>query len=436
MEILLTGDLHLGRSSSGTGPGSVGHRAADAWHRLVGLAIARRVGAVILSGDVVDHSNRFFEAAGPLTQGIRRLADAGIPTVAVAGNHDHNVLPSLAAQWADPSFKFTLLGRGGSWEEIVLLDQGQPALRLVGWSFPSDRYRDDPLAHFPGISSRDLPVLGLVHGDLDSPGSVHAPLRRSSLRAAPVQGWLLGHIHLPFLDTAPGNPWILYPGSPQALDPGEPGVHGVWTARVTPAGITPPELLPLSSVRYESATVSLTDAPDESSVRTRLHEGLAGCATAAREEGGEALRHLVVEVIVDGASPAAAAVDDILEELRRQEDFEIRDVQLVIRSATNHSTLPIDLDSIAQGHSLSAHLARLIRDIESGRTTSDADEALAEARNAIRALSFQSTLRRGDGEEGFHVDATRLREGLSIAARRLLGILVQQPAPGREGARS
>jgi hypothetical protein len=435
MEILLTGDLHLGRSSSGTGPATAGHRAADAWNRIVGFAIARRVGAVILSGDVVDHSNRFFEAAGPLTRGIRRLADAGIPTVAVAGNHDHSVLPTLASQWADPSFQFTLLGRGGTWEEMVLFDQGHPALRLVGWSFPTERHRSDPLAQFPDISSRDLPVLGLVHGDLDSPGSVHTPLRRSSLRSAPVHGWLLGHIHLPSLDTAPGHPWILYPGSPQALDPGEQGVHGVWTARVSPAGIALPEPVPLSSVRYEAPTVSLTDVPDDSSVRTRLHEALVGCATAAREEGGEALRHLIVDLVVDGSTSAAGSVDGILDELRHQEDFEIRDVQVVVRSASNHTTQPIDIEAISQGHSLSAHLARLIRDLESGKTSTDANEALAQARNAIRSLPFQSTVRSGDGEEPFQVDDPRLRTDLAIAARRLLGTLIQPPQPVREGAR-
>ncbi len=49
-------------------------------------------------------------------EGIRRLSRKGIQTVAVAGNHDHDVLQALSDQL--PSDFFKLLGQNGKWERF------------------------------------------------------------------------------------------------------------------------------------------------------------------------------------------------------------------------------------------------------------------------------------------------------------------------------
>jgi type I site-specific restriction-modification system R (restriction) subunit len=43
------------------------------WHSFVDTAIERKVDAVVLTGDVVDESNKFFEAYSALQSGIERL---------------------------------------------------------------------------------------------------------------------------------------------------------------------------------------------------------------------------------------------------------------------------------------------------------------------------------------------------------------------------
>ena len=77
LRLLLTGDLHLGRSSSRLSNTALHDefRATTAWHRIVDLAIREQVHVLCLSGDVVDETNRFWETIGPLEQGIRRLAE-------------------------------------------------------------------------------------------------------------------------------------------------------------------------------------------------------------------------------------------------------------------------------------------------------------------------------------------------------------------------
>ena len=73
MKLVLSGDLHIGRSSSRV-LDSVRRddlRAVTAWRRMVELAIQEQVSLVCLSGDVADEDNKFWEAIGPLERGIR-----------------------------------------------------------------------------------------------------------------------------------------------------------------------------------------------------------------------------------------------------------------------------------------------------------------------------------------------------------------------------
>ena len=111
VRILCIADVHLGRRPAHI-PETIDARAlgpAPAWHAFVRRAVELEVDAVALTGDVVDETNRFYEAFSVLQSGVKRLVDSGIPIFAVSGNHDFEVLPRLA----DRIPEFRLLGRGG-----------------------------------------------------------------------------------------------------------------------------------------------------------------------------------------------------------------------------------------------------------------------------------------------------------------------------------
>lgn len=244
MKLLLTGDIHLGRTSTRTGDTDpLRHGTVAAWNRMVDLAIREKVRVVCLSGDIVDGQNRYWESVGPLNDGIRRLGEAGVLTVAVAGNHDHDVFPRLAATLPDTTFR--LLGAGGVWDREVV----DNTIAIDGWSFPGPVVRTDPIETYSLERPSGIPVLGMVHGDLGVPDSRYAPLSMDTLQRTGVDAWLLGHIHVPGLRAE--SPWVLYPGSPQALDPGEQGIHGPWIVTVEGGRLGRPEHVHLSSVRYD-----------------------------------------------------------------------------------------------------------------------------------------------------------------------------------------
>lgn len=346
MKILCTGDLHLGRRSSRLPQHLDGraHSAAGGWARIVDLALAEAVDVVVLSGDLVDRDNRFYEAVGPLESGLRRLAAAGITTVAVAGNHDFDVLPRLADTFApdtsgsDPaSAPFRLLGRGGVWERATIR-RGEAVLHLDGWSFPAQYVRESPLAAYDLPVPDDGPVLGLLHADLEQPGSPYAPVLLPELRARPVDFWLLGHVHAPALHEGPGLAPVLYPGSPQALDPGETGAHGVWLLELAAGRRFEVRHVPLSTVRYDEVVVDLTGAGDLGEVDARVIEGVR--AHAATLDGGDALRCVSCRLRVVGRTPVHRGLAAHLEALAP-------DLELPAGGATGGATAVVEKVEVA-----------------------------------------------------------------------------------------
>src|SRR5690554_6851677 len=154
----------------------------------------------------------FFEAFSHLRDGVRRLTEEGVQVVAVAGNHDPEVLARLVQ--VVPEVR--LLGAGGTWECHDLVGSGGETVRVVGWSFPRRRVDASPLAGSDLATALEaaeeaaagaaagavagaqpLATLGLLHADRDVSGSRYAPVTSAQLAAAPVDAWLLGHVHVP-----------------------------------------------------------------------------------------------------------------------------------------------------------------------------------------------------------------------------------------------
>ncbi len=356
LRIVIAGDLHLGRSSSRVEDGDLDGSARGAWGRLVDAAIRERAALLCLTGDVADELNRFWEALGPLEAGVARLAAAGVRTVAVAGNHDHDVLPRLADR-LDPA-SFRLLGRGGRWERWTFEADGRARLHVEGWSFSGPRARRSPLETWAGSPASE-PVLGLVHGDLDVADSAYAPLDRRDLLGRPVAGWMLGHVHAPRIEEAPGRPFLVYPGSPQALDPGETGPHGAVVAELAGGRFEPLRRVPLSTVRYDEPAIDVSAVADEAALADRVTTAVESHAEAAAREGGDALRRLVLRLRLHGATPIAARV---AAEAARIADYErtIDGVRVSIDRVRSEVRPAADLPRLAGTPTLPGRLARLV----------------------------------------------------------------------------
>lgn len=303
--LLAIGDMHLGRPPAAI-PEDLRARRDElgpetAWSRSVDEAIRRQVDAVVLAGDLVDHGRDFFVAYGQLKAGVERLAAAGIRILAVAGNHDTEVLPRLAGEIEG----LELVGAGGQWQALPI-DQ----VTILGWSFPRPQVRHSPLETLPADRQKGT-VVGLLHCDLDQVDSPHAPVTRRELEDAPVDAWLLGHIHRP--DDLDVDRPIGYLGSISALRASETGARGPWLFQIEGRDIAADQL-PLAPLRYETLEIDCSELDDAEDLGERV---LAAARERLRPLSDNDAPPIAVglRITLTGQSRAAAALADVAADL-------------------------------------------------------------------------------------------------------------------------
>lgn len=385
MKLICAADLHLGRVPSRVPPDLVADPSVlapkSAWHALVDTAIEERADAVLLSGDVVEDRRDFYEAFADLQTGVGRLREADIAVFAVSGNHDVDVLPRLV----DEMEGVRLLGRGGRWQ-CVPFEAGGRRVRLLGWSFPSERVSVSPLAGGLGDALHGTgpgPVIGLLHADLDASGSAYAPVRGAELRAAGVDAWLLGHVHAPHdLSSAP----VGYLGSLSAADPGEPGPRGAWRLHVSGEGRVSMEPVPLTPIRYETVDVPLDDLARADEVPSLVVRALV---RAVRDLGGAGphLRALGVRIDFTGRTALLHEVRSVLtsEEASLLGAWrETEGVRAFVHDWRLEALPDVDLAAAARGSDPVAIVARTLRTLREGP-----EEARAALVRALRARTAE-----------------------------------------------
>ena len=267
IKILATGDIHIGQRVSGLPSNADGFSAKDTWKRIVEWAISNTVDIIVLTGDIVDRDNRYFEAVGPIQSGFTRLKEKDISVFIVSGNHDFDVLPQIIKSGSFSNVH--LLGAGGEWELFTFKKENE-ILQFAGWSFPTQYITEDPLDKFNLTDiNKDIPCIGLLHGDVFTPDSKYAPIRLHKFKSFPVNTWILGHIHKPQVLNE-NDPFICYPGSPLAFSSKETDLHGPLLITVNNALIQKPERVLASPVRFEILEIDITGSESEDDLRNKL----------------------------------------------------------------------------------------------------------------------------------------------------------------------
>ncbi|MDB2496366.1 DNA repair exonuclease [Verrucomicrobiales bacterium] len=429
IRLLLTADLHLGRATSGLPPSVEDSVMAltcrEAWTRIVTTAIDESVDAVLIAGDLMEDSNAYYESLGPLVDGFEKLVAAGIQVFAVGGNHDARAFERLAEDCCSMS-GVHFIGRQGKWEGRGLVLDGRERLRVEGWSFPDLKYPTDPTGRYDLEPGGGLPVVGLLHADLDSSQSPYAPVTAASLRSRPADFWVLGHIHKPSLDSRNGEAGILYPGSPQAMDFGETGWHGVWLMEVDGGDIAVSKLRQISTVRFEdSLPVSVEEAMEVEEVEKLIRNaGLEHLDALEYHERNE-LRCVVHRAVLDGENRLSDLVGGLrrsLPELRMPDrdgivcafDAKIRD----------NTVFPLDLESCLQRGGAIGELAQTLSDLQENRWQGapwfdDIYHGVLEEYGNVSITGDDVV--RDDGEKPFGPPGKgQVREMLARQARQLL----------------
>ena len=420
IRILCTGDIHLGRRPTRL-PETVDPynlRPTSIWQSFVSVAMERKVDAVVLTGDVVDESNKFYEAFSVLQSGIKSLAKQGIPVLAVSGNHDFDVLPRLSDEIPD----FHLLGRGGQWQDYILEQDGIPSVRVQGWSFPARHVSSNPLAQYVSPPD-DLPTVCVLHCDCDAPRSIYGPVNLAELKSRNQTAWLLGHIHKPTL-LSESYPLILYPGSLQGLDPGEPGAHGAWLVTLGTGHEPTAESLPLARLRWEEIDVFLDQQDDEDSLQRTIVNALRERHEQICSKVGQT-QIVGCRLRLKGRTNLHRRLPGLIPPMQSDLKPEFDGVTYFIEKIENRSRPDISLEDVARTRDPAGLLAHRLLLLERRQPSGEYQELISNAKRPIEENQSKNQFLPLPNT-GKPVEEQNVRGLLLQAGHRMLDALLEQ----------
>jgi exonuclease SbcD len=350
LTIVHAADVHLETIFADVRGGSRRRAAlADAFARIVDLALARNADVLTIGGDL-------FEAprAGPQTARLiyEQFARFGRPVYVAPGNHDPYAAHSLYAR-DDKPVNVRIFAEP-AWAAFPLAAD----VTLYGFGHtPAEPGRPFARAAFdrPGIR------IALVHGsdeDRCPPGKrATAPFTVGEIAASGATLALSGHYHGGYVVAEGGNPILAYPGSPEPIRFGERGTHGALVVSVA-SGRVRVEPVELARTRLVECDVRLDGATNERAVLAALESALEGYGS-----------NDYVRVRLQGAVARGTRLDrDLLTErcAGRLAALEITD-----------KTIAADYAEIARQPNVRGHV---VRDLRARAHAGDAD--------AERALSY------------------------------------------------
>jgi DNA repair exonuclease SbcCD nuclease subunit len=314
-------DLHLDTPFTSVGgfPAAVGEAlreaSLEAWSQLVDEACRRRVDVVLLAGDLYDGAERGIRAQRAFLDGVTRLADQGIRTLLVHGNHDP-VAEGWTAITAFPDLVTTFPAHQVG---TVRFEAGGEEVVVHGTSYAVSATSDNLALRYPRAEGGGFHI-GLLHANVGGAATGHAdysPCSLDDLRQAGYQYWALGHVHGRRV-LHEGDPWVVYPGNLQgrSTKPTERGAKGAVIVTVTDGVAAAPEFVALDRVRFVDVEISIDPYGELGS----LLEQLEALASPSAHDG----RALIARATITGSGPlheqlaVASRRAEVLDDLRRR----------------------------------------------------------------------------------------------------------------------
>lgn len=270
IKILHTADVHLDSPLKSLAlrnadlSDAVAAASRSAFSRLVDVAIAEGVMAVLIAGDLFDGRERSARTGSFLMSELDRLGEAGIRVFYIKGNHDAE--NPITGALDLPAHVHVFDARGG-------MERLAEEIWVHGVSF-ADRHAPDSL-----LPRFKAPVAGAVniamlHSSLAGAAGhdTYAPCSVAELVGLGFDYWALGHVHKRQVHS--DAPWVVMPGIPQGRDIGEAGPKSATLLTIDQGRIAVSEV-PTSVVEFVQAALDISGVDSDEALRGLLKTQLA-----------------------------------------------------------------------------------------------------------------------------------------------------------------
>ncbi len=256
----------------------------EAFRNLIRLCIDEQAAFLLIAGDVYDGEDRGIRAQVRFRDGLAELAERGIETFVVHGNHDPLDGWVSKLSWPDgvhvfgpqPEWKTAHLGSPSAGEAA-----GVPVAAIQGVSYPTREVTENLARRFSPPQDPALFSIGLLHANVGANPAHpnYAPCTVEDLAQTGMDYWALGHVHTrqTLRETRrSGPPTIAYPGNTQGRHPNETGARGCLLVQVGPDRVPKAEFRALDVVRWEQVDINVTGV--------RTLDGMVGALRQALDD--------------------------------------------------------------------------------------------------------------------------------------------------------
>jgi exonuclease SbcD len=272
----------------------IGAATRTAFSAIIDLCLDEQVDALIIAGDLYDGDQTSMKTARFLAGELGRLAQAGIRTFLIRGNHD--ALSRISKELVLPE---TVKLFGGRSETVIIeRDKGERPVAVHGLSF-SDPTAPESLVPRYRPAVADAINIGIMHTSLGgAPGhDAYAPCSPAELQALHYDYWALGHIHKRGVIEGPSV--IVMPGMPQGRDIGEDGPKSATLASIMDDGTISIEERPTALAEFSRIRIDISGIEAWDDLAGTIGRQL----TSARQLA--IARELVVRLTLTGTTPLA-----------------------------------------------------------------------------------------------------------------------------------
>ncbi len=353
-----------------------------AFTRFIDCALAEKVDAVLLAGDLYDRKDESIAARLHLRTQLQRLHTAHIPSFLVHGNHDW-LSPDDARKLPSSTVLF-----GATHSEVRIETKAGP-LRVQGVSHT----RVDTSENLAKLFARtsEEPTVGLLHANVTSTlgHANYAPCSIDDLSLADLDYWALGHVHTRATFKLRGFGLAAYPGNVQGRHVNESGERGALLVEIdSHRNVSPTcHFVACDVLRWQRCELDMSTVD---AVETLIDLIVA----QLNEVAATAAMPVAIRLTLTGPFVTALGLDSadtfaqVEQALRQQLPPHIR-----LESLVNETTTATDVDALNEQGALFQMLHRaLTNEIPEGMQRALSEDVLQPMARALKKVRLDGLL--------------------------------------------
>lgn len=351
---------------------------------VIQCCIQEKVDALLIAGDLFDHSQLSFQTEQFLVNQFRLLNDHQIQVYYCTGNHDpSNELERINAIPWPPNVK---IFKGDKIEVVTVMKGNEAVAKIIGVGHKNSRESRNLVANFPDKEG-SLPHIGLIHTMVTNAKGLEAhdrylPCTREDLIQKGYDYWALGHVHQ-YQQISHHS--IYYSGNLQGRHPGETGEKGGLLVEIKDNQTPRISFRPFSAIRWETIEIEgLENVNHYQQLLEKINHYIQSQLDAWEISGEQ----LFLRVELQGRCPLKKAL--AVEENRQQLEEDLMDHWglMDIEVKAHGLKRALSQEDFEEGHHVLSRALKLLKEAEENE----------EILKALSSLPFVNP-NAGEGEE-------------------------------------